>query len=158
MTEVQGFLQDLLTIDCDIQTHLSNLALITSRDALEARSGEIKSGLKAFKAKLRDMKEFCDIYSTNENTGFISIFNRTNEADYYSSPTLTTSSPREILSKELQIQSEHLASVESRFRNSYLAAQVKLDQLERDSLFDNSLDLQELSAKKRNINSKLNLF
>jgi hypothetical protein len=161
MVEVQGYLQDLLTIDCDIQTNLQHLALVKSRESLETKSTEIKQLLKDFKMKLNEMKEFCDIYSTNEKSGFISRFNRSTDADYYStSATLNTSSPREILVKELQIQSEHLIGIESRFRNTYLTTQAKLDQIERENLLkpSESADPKELAAKKRNINSKVSLI
>lgn len=121
MTEVQGYLQDLLTIDCDIQTNLQNLILISSREALEAKSNEIKLGLRDFKEKLKEMKEYCDIYSKNESTGFISRFNRSSMSEYSS---MSSSSPKDILVNELQIQKDHLLTVESRFRNAYLAAQV----------------------------------
>lgn len=121
MTEVQGYLQDLLTIDCDIQTNLQNLILVSSREALEAKSSEIKTGLKNFKQKLKEMKEFCDMYSTND--GFIGRFNKPREADYYAS-TVNSSSPKDILVNELQIQKDHLLTIESRYRNAYLAAQV----------------------------------
>ncbi len=157
MTEVQGYLQDLLTIDCEIQTNLQNLALVKTREALENKSNEIKQALSSFKQKLEEMKEFCDIYSSNENSGFISRFSRSNEGDYFTSPTLSTSSPREILVKEFQIQKDHLSTVESRFRNNYLAAQVRLEQIERESLFDEtsrSTEQKEVALKKRNINSK----
>ncbi len=100
MTQVQVYLQDLLTIDCDIQNNLQNLILVSTREALESKSNEIKHGLRDFKDKLNEMKEFCDIYSKNDNQ-------RT-----------------DILINELQIQKEHLLTVESRFRNAYLAAQV----------------------------------
>ena len=122
MTEVQGYLQDLLTIDCDIQTNLQHLILVTSRETLEVKSSEIKNGLKNFKQKLKEMKEFCDMYSKND--GFIGRFNKPSEADYYAS-TVNSSSPKDILVNELQIQKDHLLTVESRYRNAYLAAQVR---------------------------------
>ena len=37
----QPFLQDLLTLDCDIQTNLHQLLLITTRECLETKSSEI---------------------------------------------------------------------------------------------------------------------
>lgn len=123
MAEVQGYLQDLLRIDCDIQTNLQNLALVSTREGLEAKSKDIKAGLKEFKDKLKELKEFCDIYSKNETGGFISRFSRSDDIDYYSSTT-SSSSPKDILVNELQIQKEHLLTVESRFRNAYLVAQV----------------------------------
>jgi len=100
MAEVQGYLQDLLTIDCDIQSNLQNLILVSTREALEAKSLDIKCGLRDFKEKLSEMKEFCDVYAKND------------------------SQRTDVLSNELQIQKEHLLTVEARFRNAYLAAQV----------------------------------
>lgn len=177
MAEVQSYLQDLLRIDCDIQTNLQNLVLVTAREGLEAKSKEIKKGLKEFKEKLKELKEFCDIYSKNETGGFISRFNRSDDIDYYSSTT-SSSSPKEILVNELQIQREHLLTVESRFRNAYLVVQVisfkllhdskaflkhffiskaKLDQIERNNLIDSerTVDSKEVAAKKRNINQQM---
>jgi hypothetical protein len=125
MTEVQTYLQDLLRIDCDIQTNLQNLVLVSTREGLEAKSKEIKNGLKEFKDKLKDLKDLCDMYIKNESGGFISRFNRSDDIDYYSSTT-SSSSPKDILVNELQIQKEHLLTVESRFRNVYLVTQVRL--------------------------------
>ena len=154
MNEIQSYLQDLLTIDCDIQTNLQHLLLVNSREGLESKSNEIKKCLREFKDKLKEMKDFCDIFSSDQNVSFIGRFNRSLDTSYYRSTT-AFSSPREILAKELQIQKEHLTTIETRFRNAYLAAQVKLEQLERENLF-NSVDDSKLNAtKKRKIDNKI---
>ena len=85
----QPFLQDLLTLDCDIQTNLHQLLLITTRECLEAKSSEIKRSLKEFKKKLKEMKEFCDAYSSpgrlrSSNSGFYgSSFENSSPKGFY---------------------------------------------------------------------------
>ena len=88
----QPFLQDLLTIDCDIQTNLHQLLLVTTRECLEAKSSDIKRGLKEFKQRLKEMKEFCDSFSSSGNNSFIGRL-RSNESGLYGS-SLENSSPK----------------------------------------------------------------
>ena len=163
MCEIQDFLQDLLTIDCNIQSNLQNLLVVSNRNALEAKSSEIKLGLKEFKEKLNEMKDMCDSFgysSSSSNSG--GLLSRLNKAAV-SSFDNSHSSSREIFRNELQNQKEHLANVETRFRNAYLAAQVKLDQMERERLFesttttndDNSGAGDQLAAKKRHLNNQI---
>lgn len=150
MNDIQNYLKDLLTIDCDLQKNLQHILLVTSRDALEAKSTEIKRGLKEFKEKLNEMKDYCDSFGAIENSNsFISRLGR-------STDTNSSNSPKEVFVKQLQIEKEHLSSVETRFRNAYLAAQVKLDQLERESLMNSkSSSSDSIEVKKRNVNSQI---
>lgn len=92
-SSIQPYLQDLLTIDCDIQTNLHQLLLATTRECLDSKSTEIKRGLREFKLKLKEMKEFCDTYSSSSN-GFIGRF-RSSDSDYFSS-SMGSSSPKGI--------------------------------------------------------------
>ena len=87
----QPYLQDLLTIDCDIQTNLHQLLLATTRECLDSKSSDIKIGLRDFKLKLKEMKEFCDTYSTSSNSWKF----RSTESDYFNS-SLGSSSPKGI--------------------------------------------------------------
>jgi hypothetical protein len=92
-SSIQPFLQDLLTIDCDLQTNLHQLLLSTTRECLDTKSLEIKRGLRDFKQKLNEMKEFCDSYSTSSSgVSFIGRF-RSSQNDFYSTAT-GTSSPK----------------------------------------------------------------
>ena len=165
MVEIQGYLQDLMTIDCEIQTNLQQMSSTTSRQELEAKSNEIKRDIREYKQKLNDMKEYCEIYNlTNNNAGLLSKFaNRLSSANSDNSSTFSHSS-QSTLSKsyflnELQIQREHLLTIESRFRNAYLATQVKLDQMERETLFsefdqvDN--ETRKMEMKKRHLNNQI---
>jgi hypothetical protein len=143
--------------------------------------------LRQFKEKLAEIKDFCDTVQSNSSSSttssfgaqtlvnrFIAIKPATNSSSassnytslLSSSPTSSSSlysamsSPRDLYINEMQIQREHLYSVESRFRNAYLAAQVALDQLERAKLMDNNdadgvLDPKKIEAKKANINNQL---
>lgn len=141
MSEIQDFLQDLLTIDCNIQSNLQHLLVVTSRESLEAKSNEIKKGMKEFKEKLNEMKDMCDSFGCSTSSN--GLFSRLNRAanNFSSDASAASSSSRDIFRNELQNQKEHLSNVETRFRNAYLAAQVKLDQLERERLFNASNDL-----------------
>ena len=166
--DIKSYLKDLLTIDCDIQSNLQNLLLVTNRDGLEKRSNEIKRGLKEFKEKLKEMKDFCDMLdSSDQSSSFINRLSASgaksggggagdDEKRLSSSPTKT------IFQNELMNQKEHLFTIESRFRNTYLAAQVKLDQMEREVLFQNNsnngrskLDPEEIAARKRQISAQM---
>lgn len=170
MIEIQEFLQDLLTIDCNIQSNLQNLLVVTSRESLEAKSAEIKHGLKDFKEKLNEMKDMYDSFGGNgSNHGLFSRLNMaannfssgSGDNSHHSTSPLSTS--RDMFRSELQNQKEHLANVETRFRNAYLAAQVKLDQIERERLFaatdagDGALlgGMEQTSAKKRHLNNQM---
>jgi hypothetical protein len=162
MNETQDYLKDLLTIDCNLQTNLQHLLIVTSRDALESKSSEIKLGLKEYKEKLNEMKDYCDSFNRNERSSFLSRLNRASnysKDNGSSSSSLTSNSPKDIFINELQNQKEYLSNIESRFRNAYLAAQVKLDQLERENLLVNeSTSLSSSSSvevKKRNINNQI---
>jgi len=94
-TSIQPFLQDLLTIDCDLQTNLHQLLLSTTRESLDTKSHEIKRGLRDFKQKLNELKEFSDAYSSSiSGSSFINRF-RSNESEFsYSSASGSSSSPK----------------------------------------------------------------
>lgn len=164
MKEIQDFLQDLLTIDCNIQSNLQHLLVVTSRQGLEAKSAEIKHGLKEFKEKLNEMKDMSDLYGGGSGGATSSSFlSRLNMAanNFSSSSESNLSSSRDIFRNELQNQKEHLTNVETRFRNAYLAAQVKLDQIERERLFAANADggggdsSDQTTAKKRHLNNQM---
>jgi hypothetical protein len=163
MNEIQNYLKDLLMVDCKIQTNLQCLLLVTSCDALEAKSKEIKSELTEFKNILNEMKDFCDSFSSIENQNKNSILrkltrssnesNKNSSSDYNSESF--SSSPKDILDSEYKIQKDHLASIESRFRTTYLHAQQKINQQERETLLKNDLKSNgSLDLKKRNLNNQ----
>lgn len=152
MNDIQVYLKDLLTIDCDIQRNLQHVLLVTSRNALETKSTEIKRGLKDYKQKLNEMKDYCDSFnSIGSNNSFMSRLGRS------ATPvdSVQSNSPKDLFINELQIQKENLQTVESRFRNAYLAAQVKLDQIERDNLISVEENTNKNEVKKRNLNSQV---
>lgn len=163
MSEIQDFLQDLLTIDCNIQSNLQNLLVATSREALESKSNEIKLGLKEFKEKLNEMKDLSDSFGSSSSSN--GLFSRINKATSFGGGGggETTTTSRDIFRNELQNQKEHLANVEARFRNAYLAAQVKLDQMERERLFSTTTTGDDssggggdqMAAKKRHLNNQM---
>lgn len=162
MSEMQEFLQDLLTIDCNIQSNLQHLLVVNTRDSLEAKSAEIKQSLKEFKEKLNEMKDLCDSFGGGTSQGLFSRLNMA--ANNFSSDSSSSSSSKDVFRNELQNQKEHLSNVETRFRNAYLAAQVKLDQLERERLFaatdaagqgDSVGGGDQLAAKKRHLNNQM---
>jgi hypothetical protein len=176
MNDIQSYLQDLLTIDCEIQTNLQQLSVLNNRLSFELKSNEIKQSLKQFKEKLSEMKEFCEVDMRNQDSSNTasqlidrlsrSIVDKASSSSLSSSnqkgtssfhPNKNESSGKEDYYNELQIQKEHLSTIESRFRNAYLAGQVKLDQVERDNLFDKSTftSASDLAAKKQNINKKM---
>ena len=150
-------LQDLLVIDCSIQNGLQSLLMATSRVNLESHSNSIKQNMREFKDKLKEMKEYCDAFTPNTNSGgLMSKLSRSSTKNEYSE--MLNSSPKDVYINELQIQKERLSTIETRFRNSYLAVQVKLEQIERDALF-NSANNDDKSlasdAKKRNLNNQI---
>lgn len=166
MNETQDYLKDLLNIDCNILANLQHLLLVTSRDALESKSDEIKRGLKEYKDKLNEMKDYCDSFNKNNSNNFLfglsrSAYSKQDSSSSSSSLNLSssTSSPRDVFINELQNHKEHLTNIESRFRNAYLAAQVKLSQLERDALMTRDADPATAAAnvetRKRNLNNQL---
>jgi hypothetical protein len=185
MSEFQAYLQDLLTIDCELQTNLQQLSLIKSRESLEQKSNEIKKNLRQFKDKLSEIKDFCDtIQSTSTSItsgllpdGIVNRLKSRNRINSNASSSLNStssllssspssslssvlSSPKELYINELQIQREHLTSIEARFRNAYLAAQVNIDQMERAKLMEDyndgsEIDNKKLEAKKANINNQM---
>jgi hypothetical protein len=146
MNDIQNYLQDLLTIDCEIQINLQHLLLVTTREALESESNELKRSLKEFKNALNEMKDFCESYNSNTNAnGLISRLAQSS----------TVSNTREMFFNEYQIQKEHLSTIEARYRNAYLAAQNKLDQLERETLMSANLNNDSTELKKRNLSNQL---
>ena len=163
MNDIQHYLQDLLTIDCDIQTNLQHLLLVTSRDALETKSYEIKRSLKEFKEKLNEMKDFCDSFNANSSgPSFISRLKLGVISGAETSSDQHSSSQRDLLVNEYSIQKEHLVTIESRYRNAYLAAQNKLEQIERVILISNNncknsnnVSISSTEAKKRNLNNQI---
>lgn len=185
MSEFQAYLQDLLTIDCELQTNLQQLSLIKSRESLEQKSNEIKRSIRQFKEKLSEIKDFCDtIQSTSTSIGGgllpDGLVNRITNRNKISSNTSSSlnstssllssspssslssvlSSPKDLYINELQIQREHLTSVEARFRNAYLVAQVNIDQMERAKLMEDyddgsEMDSKKIEAKKANINNQM---
>jgi phage-related tail protein len=112
--------------------NLQNLLLVTSSNALESKTRDIKADLKEFKEKLAEMKDFCE----------------------------STSSAKEILDSEYKIQKDHLSTVEARFRTTYLHAQQKLSQIERESLLQvtDSSSSSSVQMKKRNITNSQTLL
>jgi uncharacterized protein YhaN len=151
-------LQDLLVIDCSIQNGFQSLLATTSRAGLDTHSNEIKQNIREFKDKLKEMKEYCDAFTPNTNSGgLMSKLSRSSAKNEYSE--MLNSSPKDVFINELQIQKERLSTIETRFRNSYLAVQVKLDQIERDALVNssNSSDTSSASSevKKRNLNNQI---
>jgi hypothetical protein len=172
MVDIQNYLQELLAIDCDLQTNLQNLLLVSGREELDAKSGQIKRGLKSFKEKLKEMKDYCDLLSSYHGSSSSSLtgvsselierlnrnFNKTRNSAFGSSGDYNPSSSKDVFMNELQIQKERLSVIETRFRNAYMAAQVKLDQLERDSLLNNDPEARNkanIELKKRNLSNQL---
>ena len=164
MNEIQNYLKDFLQIDCKIQTNLQNLSQVRSCDSLESKSLEIKSELREFKAKLNEMKDFCDSFSSAQGSyenSLIRKLSRTSNLtakdahNEYSNRELFSSSPKVILDSEYKIQKDHLSSLETRFRTAYLQAQQRLNQIERESLLGQELpSSSSLELKRRNINSE----
>jgi hypothetical protein len=160
MNDIQHYLQDFLTIDCEIQTNLQQLLLVTTRDGLESKSAEIKRLLKEFKEKLNEMKDFCDSFNSNPSSGN-SLISRlvgvTSGSDAsLSSTTMNPNSPRDLFVNEYLIHKDQLNTVESRYRNAYLAAQNKLDQIERENLLSSEgSNSTTAEMKKRNLNSQI---
>jgi hypothetical protein len=127
--DLQNYLQDLLTIDCNLQTKLQQLCLSQTRNNLEQKATEIKIYLKEYKQKLSEIKDFCNILKNNDND----------------------STKKEVFIKEFQIQNDHLVKIETNFRNVYLNQKKKVDNLERDSLLDDSMtDAANTSPTKSN--------
>ena len=208
MNDFQSYLQDLLTIDCELQVNLQQLALVTSRESLEVKSNEIKRGLREFKEKLNEIKDFCDtVNQTDKKTtmdmisntfiaGSSGLINRLSNLSRtgkdtagqlssspttmsYSSlsaafatpavssaPSTVSTSPKDLYTKELQIQKEQMFNIESRFRNAYLAAMCSLEQAERSNLMkaneqltsggsSSSSDGSRTANKKVNINQQI---
>jgi hypothetical protein len=165
MNDIQHYLQDFLTIDCEIQTNLQHLLHVTTREALEARSTEIKRLLREFKEKLNEMKDFCDSFNSSSSSSSSSLISRLvgvtsggSDASLSSNANMNPNSPRDLFVNEYAIQKDQLTSVETRYRNAYLAAQNKLDEIERKNLFSNSDgDSGATELKKRNLNSQIML-
>jgi hypothetical protein len=173
MNDIQHYLQDFLTIDCEIQANLQQLLVVKSREALESKSGEIKRSLKEFKAKLNEMKDFCESFNTSESrygSNIISRFltgNSTSESSSAAEAAAAaaaaaansgSTSPRDLFINEYSIHKEQLTTVETRYRNAYLAAQNKLDMLERNDLFsraDAADGLSTTDLKKRTLNGQI---
>jgi len=180
------YLQELMTIDCELQTNLQSLALAKSRPALESQSTDIKHSIRQFKEKLKEAKDFCDSLNSHNLNAEPSFLGSTTDvlvtkltggrlnmlatatsnsskkpdeknssaggAFLSSSPSSSSSlsqsqshSGSELYVNELQIQREHLTQVESRFRNTYLSAQVTIDQSERTKLFEDQPEEKEMT-------------
>lgn len=154
MNDIQHYLQDLLTIDCDIQTNLQSLLTVTSRHVLESSSSEIKSLIKEFKEKLDEMKDYCDSFNSGQFDRNSIISRLTGQSGSSSQFSMSSSSPqRDLFINEYTIQKEHLITLETRYRNAYLAAQNKLNQMERDSLMVTNSTSSDV--KKRAINNQM---
>ncbi|RNA45083.1 vesicle transport SEC20 [Brachionus plicatilis] len=150
MNDIQNYLNDLLTIDCEVQKNLQHLLLVASGDALEAKSNEIKRGIREFKEKLNEMKDFTESFNINESGSFLSKFTRSSPQSDSDS-----SSSKEVFINQLQIEKEHLSNIENRFRNAYLSAKIKIEQSERESLFGGNVSQEQIEVKKRNLTSQM---
>lgn len=114
--DLQDYLKDLLTIECDIQSKLNELKLIKTSYSLEFKSNEIKTLFKDYKLKLNEINDLCNLnLSSSSNNSKIEVY-----------------------LNELKIQTEHLHKLEARFRNEYYVIQKKIANYEREQLFDDS--------------------
>jgi protein transport protein SEC20 len=123
--DLQDYLKDLLTIDCDIQTKLQQLSSIKSYNSLEQKSNEIKTLLKDYKQKLNEIKDVCSLIQSRNS----------NKLDLYLN--------------ELKIQTDHFNKLEIKFRNEYYASQKRLETFERDSLLSTTNDNSGGDARQR---------
>ena len=157
MNEIQNYLQELLRIDCKIQQNLQNMLFVTNFDGLEIKSNEIKVDLKEFKEKLNEMKDFCDSFSATNLQNGSSIMRRLsrNSSSTAKDKNDQYANSEMFLDSEYKIQKEHLTTIETRFRTTYLQAKEKLNQIERESLFasDDSNE-KSVEIKKRNLNKQ----
>lgn len=122
--DFQDFLKDLLTIDCAIETKLQELQVCSKREKLDLISNDIKEELRNYKEKLKEMKEFCDLL-------------------------LASNDKKDIYSKELEVQRDHLNRKESTYRNRYLESNRRIDKQERNDLFDNINDNSSVKIRQR---------
>ena len=135
MNEIQNYLKDLLIVDCKIQNNLQNLLQVTSYDALESKSIEIKAELKDFKNILSEMKDFCDSFSSINNQYENNILRRLNlpgknsnsESEFLSSP------PKDILDSEYKIQKERLTNDLVKALNKFQDVQKSTMQKQKES-------------------------
>ncbi|CAF0707135.1 unnamed protein product [Brachionus calyciflorus] len=154
MNDIQNYLNDLLAIDCDIQKNLQHLLIVTSRDALESKSNEIKCGIKEFKEKLTEMKDYSDSFNSTESNSN-TLLSKLSRSGDQSDPNLTNST-KDVFINQLQIEKEHLSNVETRFRNAYLASKIKIEQSERENLFSSLSDNKtDVELKKRNLTNQM---
>ena len=132
MNEIQNYLQELLRIDCKIQQNLQNMLFVTNFDGLEIKSNEIKVDLKEFKEKLNEMKDFCDSFSATNLQNGSSIMRRLsrNSSSTAKDKNDQYANSEMFLDSEYKIQKEHLTTIETRFRTTYLQAKEKLNQIE----------------------------
>lgn len=148
MSDIQNYLNDLLTIDCEIQKNLQHLLIVASEDALEKKSNDIKRGIRQFREKLNEMKDYTESFNLNESSGFLSKITRSSPQSDQDS-----NSSKEVFINQLQIEKEHLSNIENRFRNAYLSAKIKIEQSERESLFSGSHE--EIEVRKRNLTNQM---
>lgn len=150
MNDIQNYLNDLLGIDCEIQKNLQDLLVVSSEDVLEKKANDIKRGIREFKEKLNEMKDYIESFAHSESTSFISKITRSStqlDSEYNSS--------KEVFINQLQIEKEHLSSIENRFRNAYLSTRIKIEKSERESLLGEIPNQADIEVKKRNLTNQM---
>ena len=130
--DLQDYLKDLLTIDCEINSNLQQLSAIKSYSTLNQKSNEIKSLLKDYKQKLNEIKDVCSLIQSRNS----------NKIDIYLN--------------ELKIQTDHFNKIEIKFRNEYYLAEKRLEKSEREALFfSNDSNSAGDTTQRKNIDKEM---